>query len=87
MAETNKISEALKAGKVITNRANWKNKQKLTSAFVAVGAFILAGTQLFFPDLAISSDDVVVWSGIAATLLGVANRVITTITSETVGKK
>jgi uncharacterized membrane protein len=76
---------ALQAGKMISNPAEWKHKQNITSALIAVLGFILAALPLVGVKLEISAEDVASMAGGIAVILGVLNGIITTATSKKVG--
>jgi len=79
------ILPALQAGKIISNPAEWKHKQNITSALVAILGFILAVLPFVGVKLEISAEDVAMLAGGIAAILGVLNGVITTATSKKVG--
>jgi uncharacterized membrane protein len=79
------ILPALQAGKIISNPAEWKHKQNVTSALIAVLGFILAALPLVGVKLEISAEDVAAIAGGIAIILGVLNGIITTATSKKVG--
>lgn len=79
------IIKAMQAGKEITNPASWKNAQTTTNALVAIGGMGITLMRMKGVDLHISDSDLMTLAGAVATILGVINGIITTISSKKVG--
>jgi hypothetical protein len=76
-----KFFEAFQKGKALTNSVTLKNIQTTTNALIVVISFIVSVANLFF-DFHITNEQIIAVSGGIA---GIANVIITNITSEKVG--
>lgn len=79
--------KALKAGEEIKNPATWKNRQTTTNAIAAIIGVGVAIAKWKGVGLHMSDTDLMTLAGGGAAVLGLANGVMTTISSKKVGMK
>jgi hypothetical protein len=76
---------ALKIGKEIRNPATWKNRQLATNAVAGILAVTFGALPAMGVNVNISPTDQVMYGGQIVSLLGLANVILTAITSKKVG--
>lgn len=76
------IWRALQLGKQIDHPSKWKNVQNTTNALVAILSFVIMLLKIMGFDLPMTDEEIVVVAGGIAAVLGVANSVITVITTK-----
>lgn len=78
------IWKALQAGKMIDKPAKWKNIQNTTNALVALLSLMVIGLKFAGIELPLTDEQIVEIAGSIAVILGIANQVVTTITTKKV---
>ena len=80
-----KLKDAMQAGKEVKNPASWKEAQVTGSRVFYILALIIFGLKMAGVELPLTDEQIVVISGAIATVLGVINEVITTVSSKKIG--
>ena len=79
------LISALEAGSELKNSANWKNRQMMVNAIVAVAALIVTVAGWCGIHLKVTQDDLMAIAGGIAVVLGMFNAGVTVTTSTKVG--
>jgi len=77
--------QALKAGNELKDPAKWKNRQNTANALTAVLSVLVVILRLMGIDLYLTDEQIILIAGAAATILSVANSILTTATTKKIG--
>jgi hypothetical protein len=78
---------AMQRGKEIANPKMWKDVQNTTNVLASLLGVVVFALKIFGVDLPFTDKELLVVAGAIAAILGLANKVLTTITSRKVGSE